>query len=163
MNFNGRFYNKPGHLGMTRQQLKDALAGGGGGGTIIEKIGYYADNTALLFYDAGAIVETIDGYGQTFTGVSESDYIRTKTYIETLANALKTGPVCFYAFLHDEDTDIEYYCRYPVQEIKFEPTSEYTLVNDVYNLAGIITITIPETSAEWVQYDGHYYLSVILT
>ena len=25
--FNGRFYNKPGHLGMTRQQLKDALAG----------------------------------------------------------------------------------------------------------------------------------------
>lgn len=25
MNFNGRFWNKPGHLGMTRQQLKDAL------------------------------------------------------------------------------------------------------------------------------------------
>lgn len=31
MNFNGRFYNKPGHLGMTRAELKEALQGGGGG------------------------------------------------------------------------------------------------------------------------------------
>lgn len=30
MLFNGKYYNKPGHLGMTRQQLKEALAGGGG-------------------------------------------------------------------------------------------------------------------------------------
>lgn len=29
MFFNGRFYNKPGHLGMTRQQLKEALKSGG--------------------------------------------------------------------------------------------------------------------------------------
>lgn len=32
MLFNGKYYNKPGHLGMTRQQLIEALAGGGGGG-----------------------------------------------------------------------------------------------------------------------------------
>ena len=29
MLFNGKYYNKPGHLGMTRQELKEALAGGG--------------------------------------------------------------------------------------------------------------------------------------
>lgn len=34
MLFNGKYYNKPGHLGMTRQQLKEALAGGGGGGKV---------------------------------------------------------------------------------------------------------------------------------
>ena len=28
MLFNGKYYNKPGHLGMTRQQLKEALDGG---------------------------------------------------------------------------------------------------------------------------------------
>ena len=32
MLFNGKYYNKPGHLGMTRAELKEALAGGGGGG-----------------------------------------------------------------------------------------------------------------------------------
>ena len=31
MLFNGKYYNKPGHLGLTRQQLKEALEGGGGG------------------------------------------------------------------------------------------------------------------------------------
>ena len=28
MNFNGKFWHKPGHLGMTRAELKEALAGG---------------------------------------------------------------------------------------------------------------------------------------
>lgn len=32
MLFNGKYYNKPGHLGMTRAELKEALQGGGGGG-----------------------------------------------------------------------------------------------------------------------------------
>lgn len=31
MLFNGKYYNKPGHLGMTTEELKEALAGGGGG------------------------------------------------------------------------------------------------------------------------------------
>ena len=35
MLFNGKYYNKPGHLGMTRAELKEALAGGGGGGLLI--------------------------------------------------------------------------------------------------------------------------------
>lgn len=30
MLFNGKYYNKPGHLGMTRAELKEALQGGGG-------------------------------------------------------------------------------------------------------------------------------------
>lgn len=30
MNFNGKFWHKPGHLGMTTAQVKEALAGGGG-------------------------------------------------------------------------------------------------------------------------------------
>ena len=29
MLFNGKYYNKPGHLGMTTEELKEALAGGG--------------------------------------------------------------------------------------------------------------------------------------
>ena len=29
MLFNGKYYNKPGHLGMTRTELKEALQGGG--------------------------------------------------------------------------------------------------------------------------------------
>lgn len=32
MNFNGKFWHKPGHLGMTTAQVKEALQGGGGGG-----------------------------------------------------------------------------------------------------------------------------------
>ena len=31
MLFNGKYYNKPGHLGMTTEDLKKALQGGGGG------------------------------------------------------------------------------------------------------------------------------------
>lgn len=32
MLFNGKYYNKPGHLGMTRSELLEKLNGGGGGG-----------------------------------------------------------------------------------------------------------------------------------
>lgn len=32
MLFNGKYYNKPGHLGMTRAELLEKLNGGGGGG-----------------------------------------------------------------------------------------------------------------------------------
>lgn len=32
MLFNGKYYNKPGHLGMTRTELLEKLNGGGGGG-----------------------------------------------------------------------------------------------------------------------------------
>ena len=43
MLFNGKYYNKPGHLGMTRQQLKEALEGGGGGQFVIHLEEYYPD------------------------------------------------------------------------------------------------------------------------
>ena len=36
MLFNGKYYNKPGHLGMTTEELKEALQGGGGGGVLPE-------------------------------------------------------------------------------------------------------------------------------
>ena len=36
MNFNGKFWHKAGHLGMTTAQVKEALQGGGGGGALPE-------------------------------------------------------------------------------------------------------------------------------
>lgn len=163
MLFNGKYYNKPGHLGMTRAELLEKLNGGGGGGaTIIEKIGYDADNSFLLFYDAGAVIETPDGHGETFRGISESDYIRTKTFVETLGNALKTGSVYFYAPLTDDDNSIMYNCQYSLQKIAITPPNEYTLVNNVYDLPYLLEVTTASSSTTWTEYDGHYYLAISL-
>lgn len=48
MLFNGKYYNKPGHLGMTRAELKEALAGGGGEDKIIMRLSYDAEESAYL-------------------------------------------------------------------------------------------------------------------
>lgn len=47
MLFNGKYYNKPGHLGMTRDELKEALAGGGADYEVVSFTGTVAANGAL--------------------------------------------------------------------------------------------------------------------
>lgn len=89
MLFNGKYYNKPGHLGMTRQQLKDALAGGGGGGgipdTLFVKITYDPDTET---YSSNMTYEEIAAapYGTHFIVLTE-----TLTYINASIDGSSAG------------------------------------------------------------------------
>lgn len=76
MLFNGKFYNKPGHLGMTRQQLKEALAGGGGVPVKVIHIDLNEDtiaedyDTVLSYftdYDEGKCIVMINVGGDGYT------------------------------------------------------------------------------------------------
>lgn len=60
MLFNGKYYNKPGHLGMTRQQLKEALDGGGIKTVIVE----LTAEEALTIYQDGTVTKSIEITGQ---------------------------------------------------------------------------------------------------
>lgn len=64
MLFNGKFYNKPGHLGMTRAGLLEKLNGGGGGGggdeySVSEKVGYSGSYSIVYNSDTSSYQDTI--------------------------------------------------------------------------------------------------------
>lgn len=52
MNFNGRYWHKPGHLGMTTAQVKEALQGGGGYNPLTENKTY----TVLTAIEFGSLL-----------------------------------------------------------------------------------------------------------
>lgn len=58
MLFNGKYYNKPGHLGMTRAELLEALQGGGGGIETVT-VELTADE-ALSIYQGNNVIKSIE-------------------------------------------------------------------------------------------------------
>lgn len=90
MLFNGKYYNKPGHLGMTRAELLEKLNGGGDGGDIVTVKGALTSpTTATLdktyseikqFLDDGKAVEFLIKAGQIyftfyFDGYADDDMV----------------------------------------------------------------------------------------
>ena len=59
MNFNGKFWHKPGHLGMTTAQVKEALAGGGGSLPEVGANKYIKSNALGTAWTSGDIERTI--------------------------------------------------------------------------------------------------------
>lgn len=59
MNFNGKYWHKAGHLGMTTAQVKEALAGGGGGGIKTVTVELTADE-ALSIYQGSSVTKSIE-------------------------------------------------------------------------------------------------------
>lgn len=104
MNFNGKFWNKPGHLGMTRQQLKEALealpipeAGDAGKAVVVNEDGdgYKLGEAGggklychLLFFNRGSMwtYSVIYNYDSTpFTLAT------LKTYLQNTGPVIATG------------------------------------------------------------------------
>ena len=131
MLFNGKYYNKPGHLGMTRQQLKDALK-------------------ALPTPEAGDAGKAVvvnadaDGYELGEAG-GGSQYIHVLTYAETIgtnsydfqAHLLLDSPdpitgADLAKILYDAGftSNINYFMVYSKQKIKTATTNKIALSTD---------------------------------
>jgi hypothetical protein len=108
MNFNGKYWHKPGHLGMTTAQLKEALAGGGGGGTPIDPI-----TIVIPASDLPTITSTYKDYA-----VSDEIYHGDTADVNNIQRNIS---VQLY-------TDAEHYTTYILPLIEIRQTIGYEVV-----------------------------------
>lgn len=99
MLFNGKYYNKPGHLGMTRAELKEALQGGGGGG-------YDPDepNKLMIVLTPVELMTILSG-----TSVSKQatfyDKAKFQPYMTVAVSSEPVTTTIFYATSYDDDVN----------------------------------------------------------
>lgn len=125
MNFNGKYWHKPGHLGMTTAQVKEALQGGGGGydpdeenkpvaamtsaefasmlggTTITVPVLNYTDTKFLPYMTLGIDLGTpIILYASVYRPkISEEDNDYSTVFSNTFYNALASKAYCITATL----------------------------------------------------------------
>ena len=113
MLFNGKYYNKPGHLGMTRQELKEAIQGAVDNNLV--DVDNLVPNIELSVADVLTLIST--GYinDVTVTGLTGNPY---PDYIIVSAEELGTSKFRFADFktmprydylFYDVDTSKIYY------------------------------------------------------
>lgn len=142
MLFNGKYYNKPGHLGMTRAELKEALQGGGGGGydpdaenkpvaamtsaefasmlggtKISLPVLNYTDTKFLAYMTLGVDLGTpIILYAVSYAIASGDDgsYYYTNLFSNTFYNVLASGAYCITATLEDAENRVFGFTATPI-------------------------------------------------
>lgn len=137
MLFNGKYYNKPGHLGMTRTELKEALQGGGGSLPEVGANKYIKSNALGTAWTAGDIEHTItfENHNDTWSVPEFSTFDQlyttiTNPYIKILANC----------DIYLDDSLISSITFYPA--IQAQPHSSVPLLN------ARVTFVVPSGSIE---------------
>lgn len=127
-NFNGKFYNKSGHLGMTTAQVKEALAGGGGGSPFYYiNLSYDEDDNPVLDKTFAEITAAATAGMIPYIIYNDTGHYAFFDIMEIEADYVRFKSVDFS--VHDETS---FYITN--RELTLRDTDACTEVSDIYYL-----------------------------